>query len=84
MTLGKSHDTSEFCCDKIKDWRFNHGSILYQSATLILVLADGGGSNSNRHYIFKQDLQNFANELKIEIRIAYYPPYTSKWNLLNL
>lgn len=41
---------------------------------------DGGGSNSSRHYIFKEDLQALADEIGIEIRIAHYPPYTSKWN----
>lgn len=41
---------------------------------------DSGGSNSSRHYIFKQDLQALMEEIGIEIRIAHYPPYTSKWN----
>jgi hypothetical protein len=41
---------------------------------------DGGGSNSSRHYIFKQDLQALVDELGIEIRMAHYRPYTSKWN----
>ena len=41
---------------------------------------DGGGSNSSRHYIFKQDLEALVAEIGIEIRIAHYPPYTSKWN----
>lgn len=44
------------------------------------MLMDGGGSNSSRHYLFKQDLQALANELGISIRVAHYPPYTSKWN----
>ncbi len=44
------------------------------------MLMDGGGSNSSRHYIFKQDLQALADEIGIEIRVAHYPPYTSKWN----
>jgi hypothetical protein len=43
-------------------------------------LADGGGSNSSRHYIFKEDLQRLVDEIGIEIRIAHYPPYTSKYN----
>ena len=30
--------------------------------------------------MFKQDLQALVNELGIEIRIAHYPPYTSKYN----
>lgn len=49
-------------------------------ADSILLLCDGGGSNSSRYYIFKQDLQGLANEFGIEIRIAHYPPYTSKYN----
>jgi len=53
---------------------------LLSSATSILLLMDGGGSNSSRHYIFKQDLQALVEEIGIEIRIAHYPPYTSKWN----
>ena len=43
-------------------------------------MADGGGSNSSRHYIFKEDLQKLSNEIGIEIRMAHYPPYTSKYN----
>ncbi len=56
------------------------GSKQYPKASSILALADGGGSNSARHYIFKEDLQKLVDELGIEIRMAHYPPYTSKWN----
>ncbi len=30
--------------------------------------------------MFKEGLQNLVNEIGVEIRIAHYPPYTSKWN----
>lgn len=80
MTLGTSKETSEFCCDCIKDWWERYGKHFYSGATSILILADGGGSNSSRHYIFKEDLQKLANNIGIEIRIAHYPPYTSKYN----
>jgi len=43
-------------------------------------VCDGGGSNDARHYIFKEDLQKLADELGLEIRIAHYPPYCSKYN----
>lgn len=52
----------------------------YPQATAILGLCDGGGSNNTRHYIFKEDLQKLVDELGIEIRIAHYPPYCSKYN----
>ena len=45
-----------------------------------MILADGGGSNSSRHYIFKYDLQNLVNEIGINIRVAHYLSYTSKYN----
>jgi len=80
VNIGTSRDTSEFSCDSIRHWWNTYGSLYYPLATSILLLMDGGGSNSSRHYIFKQDLQALADEIGIEIRIAHYPPYTSKWN----
>lgn len=52
----------------------------YPHATSILLLWDGGGSNHARHYIFKQELQALVDEIGIEIRVAHYPPYCSKYN----
>jgi hypothetical protein len=80
ITLGTSSDTSEFACDSLAQWWMNEGIIHYPKATSLLLLCDGGGSNSSRHYIFKEDLQKTANALGLEIRIAHYPPYTSKYN----
>ncbi len=80
IQLGISHDTSEFACDSFRHWWYTYGKHQYPNATSILVPCDGGGSNSSRHYIFKQDIQILAEEIGIEIRIAHYPPYCSKWN----
>lgn len=44
------------------------------------MLCDCGGSNKARFYLFKEELQHLADELNINIRIAHYPPYTSKYN----
>jgi len=80
MHLGTSHETSEFSCDCIKDWWLQHGKYDYPHAGSILILCDGGGSNSSRHYIFKQDIQQLVNEIGISIRLAHFPPYCSKYN----
>ncbi len=80
IQLGTSHDTSEFACDSFRHWWYTYGQKLYSNATSILVQCDGGGSNSARYYIFKQDLQKLADEIGVEIRIAHYPPYCSKYN----
>jgi len=80
VQIGTSHDTSEFACDSIRYWWLTYGCVLYPCATSILLLCDGGGSNSSRAYLFKEALQKLSNELGLEIRVAHYPPYTSKYN----
>jgi len=80
LHLGLSKDTSQFACDCLRSWWIEHGRAAYPTATTVLVLCDGGGSNGSRHNIFKEDLQKLADELGIEIRIAHYPPYCSKYN----
>lgn len=80
LNLGISKDTSEFACESIKIWWVNYGKIIYPQANSILIKCDGGGSNNSNHHIFKSDLQKLVDELGIEIRIAHYPPYTSKYN----
>jgi hypothetical protein len=80
INIGVSRDTSEFACDSLRNWWQQQGRFDYPDATSLLVLCDGGGSNNSRHYIFKQDLQALVDEIGIEIRIAHYPPYCSKYN----
>jgi hypothetical protein len=78
--LNTSHDTSELACDSLAAWWEQHGRADYPQAKKLLVLCDGGGSNSATMYLFKEDLQKLATQLGLEIRIAHYPPYCSKYN----
>ena len=80
INIGTSKDTTEFACDSFKFWWNHYGKHDYPDATSLLLLCDGGGSNSSRYYIFKEDLQNLVNEIGLEIRVAHYPPYCSKYN----
>ncbi|MBD2770922.1 ISAzo13 family transposase [Iningainema sp. BLCCT55] len=80
VQIGKSHDTSEFACDSIRYWWNHYGKNRYPLATSILLLCDGGGSNSSRYYVFKEALQALVDEIGISICIAHYPPYISKYN----
>jgi hypothetical protein len=80
INIGLSHDTSQFACDSFR-WYWNRiGQRCYPNATSILLLCDSGGSNAAAHYIFKQDLQDLVNDIGIEIRVAHYPSYCSKFN----
>jgi hypothetical protein len=80
IQIGTSHDTSELVCDSLRHWWYTYGQSRFPQATSILIKCDGGGSNDARHYLFKQDLQALADEIGVEIRIAHYPPYCSKYN----
>ena len=80
MHLNTSHDTSELCCDSVALWWEEAGRMAYPQAKRLLVLGDGGGSNSATQYLFKEDLQGLANRLGLEVRVAHYPPYCSKHN----
>ena len=78
--LNTSHDTSELACDSIAAWWEGHGQPAYPRARKLLMLCDGGGSNSASRYVFKEGLQKLADRLGLEIRVAHYPPYCSKYN----
>jgi hypothetical protein len=80
IQIGTSHDTGELACDSLRYWWYTYGQPRFPKATSILIKCDGGGSNDARHYLFKRDLQALADEIGVEIRIAHYPPYCSKYN----
>ncbi len=80
INLGTSHETSQFACDSIERWWQQHGRNQYPQARRLLLLCDGGGSNSSSRYVFKEELEKLADRLVLEIRIAHYPPYCSKYN----
>lgn len=80
VNIGLSRDTTQFACDSIQ-WYWNRiGQRCYPDATRILLLFDGGGSNSARKYLFKHDLQQVADRIGLELRVAHYPSYCSKYN----
>lgn len=80
LTLGNSHDTSAFVCDNLAHFWQSDLQWKYPHAEWILLLCDGGGSNNSRHYLVKEDLWFLAQLLDINIIVAHYPPYCSKWN----
>ena len=80
LHLNTSHDTTELACDSVAAWWQEFGQKEYPQAKKLLVLCDGGGSNSAAKYVFKEDLQALVNRLGLEIRVAHYPPYCSKYN----
>lgn len=83
VNIGLSHDTSQFACDSLHWYWQRIGKRCYPDATSILLTCDGGGSNSASKYIFKHDLERLSRSIGLEIRVAHYPPYCSKHNLIE-
>lgn len=80
ISIGNSSETAAFIVDNLRWWWDNYGIHEYPDARNILILCDAGGGNSYRHHAFKKELQAFAKEIGIDIIVAHYPPYASKWN----
>jgi len=83
INLGLSHDTSQLACESFRWYWDRIGKRCYPEATSILWLCDCGGSNAANQYLFKHDLQGLADQLGVEIRVAHYPSYCSKYNLIE-
>ena len=65
--LNTSKDTSEFACECIALWWLEHGQQDYPGEDEILIMCDGGGSNSASSYLLKEDLQALSNQLNQSI-----------------
>ena len=80
LTIGGSKDTAEFMCDNIFHHWESELKYLYPAASKMLLLCDGGGSNGCHFHVVKEALHKLSKKLEIEIVVAHYPAYCSKWN----
>ena len=80
ITLGTSHETGALVTDALaRCWQW-YGRFGYPEAHELLLTFDAGGANSVRSPLFREDLLNLSKRLGLRLRIAHYPPYTSKWH----
>ena len=74
--------TSDCLVDRLVDWwetvkeRFAH-------ITTLLINLDNGPESHSRRTQFMQRLLAFAQRSRLTIRLAYYPPYHSKYNSIE-
>jgi transposase len=83
VNVGIDHDTAQFAVESIRRWWYSSGKALYPDKKEWLITADGGGSNGAKNRLWKQQLQQLANETGLSITVAHYPPATSKWNKIE-
>jgi transposase len=71
--------TSDCLVDRIAQWwetvreRFAH-------ITTLVINLDNGPENHSRRTQFMQRLVEFVHQYRVRVRLAYYPPYHSKYN----
>jgi len=83
VNVGKSHDTPQFAVASIRRWWNSMGKRAYPKARMLFITADAGGSNGYRSRVWKHELQKFADEVNLRIRVSHFPPGTSKWNKIE-
>lgn len=71
--------TSDFMVDCLADFWYTQRQRFPQVTTLLLNL-DNGPENSSRRTQFMLRLTQLADATRLSLRLAYYPPYHSKYN----
>jgi transposase len=75
----ESKATSDFIVDVLEDFWLGKKHRFSQVHTLVLN-QDNGPQNSSRRTQFMKRIVEFAHKHQLNIRLAYYPPYHSKYN----
>ena len=83
VSVGITHDTAAFAAATIGRWWRRMGRAAYPKAKMLLVTADGGGSNGSRVRLWKLELQKLADKTGLAISVCHLPPGTSKWNKIE-
>ena len=83
VNVGMAHETAEFAVESLRRWWKFFGGRHYPRTRRLLLCADGGGSNGARNRAWKYHLQQFADQLGLEVTVCHYPPGTSKWNKIE-
>jgi hypothetical protein len=79
--VGQSADTPRFAVDMLARWWVDEGQAAFPEASALLIVADGGGSNSARSRVWKQQLQEqLCDRYGLAVTVCHYPTGCSKWN----
>src|SRR6266849_4754156 len=71
--------TSDCLVDRLIDW-WETVKERFASITTLVINLDNGPQSHSRRTQFMQRLVEFAQHYHLTIRLAYYPPYHSKYN----
>jgi hypothetical protein len=82
LYFARSTVTSDFLVDVLEQWWTGVRGRFPQVRTLLLN-QDNGPENHSRRTQFMKRLVAFAQAQQLTVRLAYYPPYHSKYNAIE-
>lgn len=71
--------TSDFIADVLESWWLAHRQ-RFPAVQTLLLNQDNGPENHSRRTQFMKRMVDFAERHQVNLRLAYYPPYHSKYN----
>jgi hypothetical protein len=71
--------TSDFMADALDEW-WRRSRDRFAGVRQLVVDLDNGPENHSRRTQFLYRMVQFAQEHQVEVQLAYYPPYHSKYN----
>jgi hypothetical protein len=77
--MARSKVTSDFIVDRLRDW-WEVNKVRFPDVTRLVLNLDNGPENHSRRTQFLKRMVGFAREYGLDIDLAYYPPYHSKYN----
>jgi hypothetical protein len=79
VVFGTSRDTSDFVADCLELWWTNRRAVHPDVRRLLIDLDNGPEIASSRTQFMKR-LVEFSDRHQLTLKLAYYPPYHSKYN----
>jgi transposase len=79
ILFGVSFETSDFIVDCLEHW-WNNNKEQNSHIKQLVINLDNGPQNSSHRTQFMKRMIDFADKNNLEIVLAYYPPYYSKYN----
>ena len=82
LVFGTSRDTSDFVADCLELWWTNRQAA-HPSVRRLLIDLDNGPEIASSRTQFMKRLVEFSDRYQLTLELAYYPPYHSKYNLIE-
>ena len=79
LYLARSKVTSDFIVDRLEQW-WQEVRLRFLSIRTLVINLDNGPENHSRRTQFLKRIVGFARRYGLAVRLAYYPPYHSKYN----